>query len=202
MKILAFVDVHGSHAALKRIAARVKKEKPDIIVCAGDITIFEQNIEEILEQLDEIGASAGKKVLVIHGNHETEEIMTAICKRLKNVFFFHKSVAEVDGFAVAGFGGGGFALVDKEFERWAKKLLPLLKRKKAVLVTHAPPYGTVLDRIAEEHAGCQSFSRFIKQNQPVLAICGHLHENAGKKQKMGKTLVVNPGPSGALIRLS
>ena len=45
MKILAFVDLHGSLNALKRLSKQIKSKKPDIIVCAGDISIFENNLE-------------------------------------------------------------------------------------------------------------------------------------------------------------
>jgi len=38
MKILAFVDVHGSAACLKEIEK--KSKKVDIILCAGDLTVF------------------------------------------------------------------------------------------------------------------------------------------------------------------
>ena len=72
---------------------------------------------------------------------------------------------------------------------------------KVVFVTHQPPYGTKIDKVYGHFAGNKSFTGFIKETQPILAISGHLHETAGKKDMIGKTLVINPGPKGTLIKL-
>lgn len=201
MKLLVFVDIHGSPSALKRIEAIAKKENPDALICAGDITIFEQHIEQILAKLDSIGASINKPVFIVHGNHESEEVMQVMCKRLKNVVFVHKKIIELGEYAVSGFGGGGFSLVDHDFEIWAKSVAAELRGKKLIFLSHAPPYGTSLDLIYEEHAGSKSLVRFIKQAGPAVVVCGHLHENAGRKDKLGKTLIVNPGAAGAIVEL-
>lgn len=197
MRIVAFVDLHGSFTALKKLEEKAKRKNADVIVCAGDLTIFEQNLDDILERLDSIG----KRVLVVHGNHETEEIMKAMCRRLKNVEFIHKKIVDVNGYAFAGFGGGGFSLVDKEFEKWQKQSSARLRGKKIVFLTHAPPYGTSLDLIYDEHAGSKSLVKFIKHHSPLVVACGHLHENAGKRNKIGRTLAINPGPEGVIIEL-
>ena len=50
MKILAFTDLHSSYDALKKLRNKIKKKKPDIIVCAGDISVFEQGLNHLLKQ--------------------------------------------------------------------------------------------------------------------------------------------------------
>ena len=67
MRILAFTDIHGSLPALKRIEQKVKANKPDLLVCAGDISIFEHGIVKIFTQLNKIS----KQVIIVHGNHES-----------------------------------------------------------------------------------------------------------------------------------
>ena len=52
MKILAFVDMHGSLTALEKLVKKIKKNKPEVIVCAGDISIFEQNLDYFIERFD------------------------------------------------------------------------------------------------------------------------------------------------------
>ncbi len=37
--------------------------------------------------------------------------------------------------------------------------------------------------------------------QPDIALCGHIHENNGTEDLIGKTHVINPGPLGRLIEL-
>ncbi len=99
-----------------------------------------------------------------------------------------------------------------EEELWKK--LEKLKTKfsgewdKAIVNFHCPPYGTKLDlapkldktlkpvvflgRVIFEHVGSKSIYRFIHENQPMLGLHGHIHE-AYASDKIGKTLVINPG---------
>ena len=81
MKILAFTDIHGSDISLKRIQQKIKSEKPDLLVCAGDISIFEHGIVGILRKLNWLG----KKIIMVHGNHEDEDSFPKYVKNLKNI---------------------------------------------------------------------------------------------------------------------
>ena len=196
MKILAFVDLHGSLNALKKIASVAKKENVDYIICAGDITIFGDSAGYILKKIDAIG----KPVMMLHGNHESESSLRNMCSKTKNVKFLHKEVLEVGDYVFLCYGGGGFSLEDKEFEIWSKKAMETIgEDKKIILVTHAPPYGTKLDPILDQPAGNKSIRRFIKLVQPKLAISGHLHENSGASDKIDKTKLINPGPWGMIL---
>jgi hypothetical protein len=196
MKILAFVDVHGSLSALKKI--RKKAKSSDIIVCAGDISIFEQHLNKIIAMLDKLG----KQVLIIPGNHETEQLMKSTCKKTKNVTYLHEKTFEIDNFLFIGYGGGGFALVDSHFKQIAKQFKRKIKKgQKLILVTHAPPYGTKVDKIMEQHCGNKTLKQFIVKTKPELVICGHLHETAGIEDKISKTLIINPGPYGRIITI-
>lgn len=193
MKILAFVDMHGSKGAMAKIEETVKKENVDYIICGGDLTIFGDNYEKIMKRLDSIG----KPVLFIHGNHESENKTRKLCKQTKNIIFMHKNTLIDGDYMFVGWGGGGFSKRDREFEEWVRKEFPKADiGKKVVLVTHAPPLDTKLDRIWDESAGCKSIRIFIEKVKPVIAISGHLHENFGKEDKIGPTRIVNPGPAG------
>jgi hypothetical protein len=82
-------------------------------------------------------------------------------------------------------------------------LMPRVRRE-TVLVAHPPPLG-VLDRaFGMLHAGSPGLRDLIRQTEPRLLICGHIHEAAGS-ERMGRTLVVNAAMGrrggGALIRL-
>jgi len=79
MKILAFVDIHGNKIFLNEIIERAKREKPHIIVCAGDISNWGQNLNSILSKINKIGILT----LIIHGNHESEDEIKKICTSLK-----------------------------------------------------------------------------------------------------------------------
>jgi Icc-related predicted phosphoesterase len=197
MKVLAFSDMHGSLRALKKIRSLAKKQKPDLIINTGDISIFEQNIELLIERLNKIGIP----VLIIHGNHEDTSTMRQVTAKRENIKFVHKKIHKVGDYVFVGYGGGGFSLEDKEFRNWTKKIKPKLKGKKVVLITHAPPYGTKLDIILEDYCGNKDIRKFIERNDIVLALCGHIHENEGRMDKINGTKVSNPGPFGKIFRI-
>jgi len=201
MKLLAFVDLHGSSKALKKI--KEKSKKADIIICAGDLTIFETNLDKLLFQLDKLK----KPVLIIPGNHESEDSINQLSKMFDNIINIDEKPYETNNHIFIGYGGGGFSMVDKHFIKTSKKFEKKIrkfrtdKEKKAVLVTHAPPYKTNIDKILGEPCGNKSIKNFIIKAKPDLAISGHLHETAGKEDKIKNTIVINPGPYGKIIEI-
>ncbi|MBW3014700.1 metallophosphoesterase family protein [Candidatus Woesearchaeota archaeon] len=210
MKILAFVDLHSRHGSpeyvdfyqsmkyIKNLKEQVKKHKPDVIVCAGDVSLFENHIDELLKRI----SSIGKKILVIPGNHETGSVIRKICSHHESLTYIDKKAVKMGDYVFLGFSGEGFLRRDTEMERFIKTIKPKIKGKKVVLVTHAPPYNTKLDKIGREHCGNRTISNFIKANKNiVLEICGHIHENAGKKDKLNNAILINPGPKGKIIEI-
>ena len=201
MKLLAFTDIHGSLTALRRIEQKVKSQKPDLLVCAGDISIFEHGIAGIIRKLNRLN----KKILIVHGNHEDASTFVKCSRLFKNIIFIHAKHFVEDNIIFFGYGGGGFSNIDKPFEKIAKakfsKIIKENEHKKIVFVTHAPPYKTRLDRLGKNHAGNKSFRNFVEKNNIVLMVSGHLHENFGKEDKIGKTKVINPGPFGRMIEV-
>ncbi len=201
MKILAFTDIHGSSVSLKRIEQKVKTQKPDLLVCAGDISIFERGIYSIMKRLNKIG----KKIIMIHGNHEDAHTFLKYSKLFTNLVFVHKKSCIENNVLFLGYGGGGFSETDREFEMAARekfaKAISQNKDKKIILLTHAPPYGTRLDRIGRNYCGNKSITAFLKKNKIDYLMCGHLHENFGKEDKIGKTIIINPGHFGKIVEV-
>ncbi len=199
MKILVFVDVHASVKALERLRKKVKREKPDLILCAGDVSIFEQGIEYVLYFLNKLKIP----ILMIHGNHEDERFLRKVCKLFDNIIFIHNKYYVRENALVLGYGGGGFALRDLHFKKTAKKFRKIIKKnpdKKVILLSHGPPYGTEVDKIVGEYSGNKDITDFVRKNRVDYVICGHLHENFGKKDKIKETIVMNPGPYGKIVR--
>jgi len=200
MKLLAFTDLHLSSVAFKKIKSKVKKQKPDLLICAGDITIFEQGLDFILNKLNKLK----KKILIIHGNHETPSVIKKLCKKYNNLIFIHKKYYKHNNHIFFGYGGSGFALIEPGFYRTGEKFQKIIRRnkdKKIIFITHAPPYRTKLDLIVGSHCGNKTFRNFVSRNKIDLYICGHLHENFNKKDKIKKTEVINPGPYGKIIKI-
>jgi putative phosphoesterase len=202
MNILAVSDPHGDSTALRKIAA--KSKKADIVLIAGDITIFERDLRKILSRLNKIK----KPVLVIPGNHESPALLKQESERFRHIYYIESGYYMVDNYLFVACAGNGFALNDPEFVRCTKKLEKTLKAKrkkikdlKYILMTHALPYRTKVDYMYHEHFGNKSVRDFISKTQPDLAICGHFHETFGKRDKIKKTVVMNPGPFGKIVRL-
>ena len=201
MKILAFTDTHGSLMALKRIEQKVKTQKPDLLVFAGDISIFEHGIFGLMRRLNKLN----KKIIIVHGNHEDESTFIKCSKLFKNIIFIHKNYFIENDAIFLGYGGGGFSVVDRQFEKIAKtKFKKIIKNnpdKKIILVTLAPPYKTKLDKLIQGHCGNKSIRHFVEKSKIDLLICGHLHENFGKEDKIKKTKLINPGPFGKIVEV-
>jgi len=198
MNILAFVDMHGNDKAWKEI--KIKSKSADIIVCGGDISIFENNLGLLLLELNQLG----KQVLIIPGNHENSEDLDVFTKGLKNILNIHKRSFVKEDYLFLGYGGAGFSMVDSEFDKLQKQFDRELKNwndGKVILVTHAPPYKTRIDQIMDDPCGNKSIKNFILKAKPDLVISGHLHENAGKEDSVGKTRIINPGPYGKIVIL-
>ncbi len=88
----------------------------------------------------------------------------------------------------------------------------------AIMLFHAPPYMTNLDRAAlddrkidhaplDVHVGSIAIQRFIRKKQPLITLHGHIHESTritGKwKDRIGRTFMfsaAHDGPELALIR--
>ncbi|MBI2109754.1 hypothetical protein HYT58_01115, partial [Candidatus Woesearchaeota archaeon] len=99
------------------------------------------------------------------------------------------------------YGGGGFSRVNLDLEMYASKVSDKLKNK-LVLITHGPPANTKLDYLPwAGHVGCVSIRKVIEKLKPDFALSGHLHETFNKKDKIGKTYLLNPGDEGTIIEI-
>jgi len=196
MKILAFVDSHGSLSATRKISKMA--EKADVVVCAGDFTLFGDDVDFFVHKM----CIAKKPVLIVPGNHEFREDVKKACSLFDNAYYLHNKGFEAGDYVFIGFEGNGFSKKDQEFEEAASGLKKMIKKgKKIILITHAPPFKTKIDLVLDNHCGNESIRKFIESNRIDLVISGHLHENSGKEDKIKNTRVVNPGPMGKMLTI-
>jgi Icc-related predicted phosphoesterase len=194
MKILAFTDSHANkqvHAVL-----REKAKQADVVLCAGDISVFGMDLFESLHEMN----SWNKPLFLIHGNHEDQDLLVDVQSQYPNITFVHADEKPFGNLVIWGWGGGGFAHKDLALERHAKKYKPHPQR---IMLFHGPPHGTVADfkNEYEGHVGCLSRRRVIEQLQPLIVLCGHIHETFDRHEKLGRTLILNPGPIGKIIEI-
>jgi len=190
MKILVFTDAHGVFTILKKIAK--KSQKADLLICCGDISNFSKNLNKIFSFLKKLN----KPLLIIHGNHETNEDIDNFSEIYDYVTNLHNKRYDIDNYEFFGWGGGGFSQKDEKLDKINIKF-----NKKLIFISHAVPYKTKLDSLDHDHVGSLSIRRFIEKQKPILHFCGHLHENEAKRDRINNTLIINPGPYGKIINL-
>jgi hypothetical protein len=67
--------------------------------------------------------------------------------------------------------------------------------KHTVVVAHPPPFGYLDDVFGHIHAGSKHLYDLAIKCQPMLVLCGHIHECAGMAT-IGKTMVINCNMAG------
>jgi Icc-related predicted phosphoesterase len=192
MRILALSDFHNHYALLPHLERLA--QDADIVIDAGDFTVFEDEMEETLRRY----ASWGKPILLIHGNHESAPSVEKACARTQGaVRFLHQQDIDILGVRIIGWGGGGFNEYDGRFESWTASLLR--DDRPTILVTHPPPSGTTLDLTDSNHVGSKSLRAFIERFQPDFSLSGHIHYTQGAEDRIGRTRCINLGPKGRII---
>jgi len=197
LRLLIFSDIHNDWKTLERLLAI----EADYYIAAGDQITWAKGIE----RCGEILAKRGDKVYVLPGNHETADQVAAMCAR-NGLHDFHERHMSVGRWNVAGLGYSGPTPFNTPGEYTEQQIGTRLQRfaelDPLVLVCHAPPYGTALDRIHEGlHAGSTAVRDFINQHQPGYFFCGHIHEAEGVSVELGKTRAWNVGKKGHLLEL-
>jgi Icc-related predicted phosphoesterase len=197
MTVLIFSDIHNDLVALRRLM----ETDADYYVAAGDLVSWGRGLDACGEILRE----KAERVWVLPGNHESAEQIALFCGKFgfRN---FHDQSIEVGG---RQFGGLGYSSptpfhTPGEYteEQLAERLRIFKGLDRLVLICHAPPYGTPLDRVKEGlHAGSHAVREFIEANQPEYFFCGHIHEAEGQETKVGKTIAVNVGKRGFLLEI-
>ena len=143
----------------------------------------------------------------------SKDSLEYMIKNLKNITLIDYSFKKFRKFFVYGIGckvltprKSGDPEIYKYWknlrQREYKKLKQFFTKQKAkftIVVTHDPPYGTKLDKITwkkspryGDHVGTDQVKNFVRKYQPLLWVCGNIHEGRGI-MKIGKTVVVNTG---------
>jgi Icc-related predicted phosphoesterase len=197
VKLLVFSDIHSDARALERLMAM----EADYYVCAGDLVNWGRH----MDAMGEILKQRAERVYVIPGNHESDRQSAEFCRKF-GLHDFHGGRFEAGEFHVVGLGYSNPTPFDApgEYseEELEQKLHAFDSLKPMIAVCHAPPYGTMLDRITNlRHAGSKAVRDFLQREQPRFFFCGHIHEAAGAQDKLGATSAMNVGKKGYLLDL-
>ncbi len=203
MKILAASDIHGDVNAVKRLAKKAKSESADLVILAGDLSIFGGGLEGLLKPFKDVD----KKVAIIPGNHDSEADIFMLKQRYPEVIYdLHNYAFKVSDI---GFFGCGLAnigpneLTEREIKNRIESSFKYVRdAKKKVMVVHVPPYKTKLDKIGRNmNVGSTAVRSAIEKFKPDTCICGHIHETFGLEDSLSDTTVINVGPKGRIINV-
>ena len=194
MLLLCIADIHGAKGLQAALDA---SPEADTVVVAGDITHLggAGEAEAVLAPL----LGSGRRVFAVSGNMDRDGVRSFLIERGIDLHGRGVMAGEV-GFL--GLGGGNPSPFGTPFEVSPAEAKRLLEQGNAdisnaavrVLVSHAPPRGTKLDRsFAGMHVGSEAVRAFIETAKPDLCICGHIHESTGE-DTLGGTHCVNVGP--------
>jgi uncharacterized protein len=197
LKLLIFSDIHNDWKALERLLAT----EADYYIAAGDQVTWARG----LEKCGEILQKRAGRVYVLPGNHESTDDVTRLCAR-HGLHDFHERHISIGNWQVAGLGYSNPTPFNTPGEYSEREIEERLARfaelAPLVLICHAPPQGTALDRIRPGlHAGSTAVREFVEKHQPAYLFCGHIHEAEGVEARIGKTLAVNVGKRGYLLEL-
>lgn len=195
MRILAITDIHGAVLNIKKTLEIIKEKKIDyeLAILLGDF-FFPETTETFYKTLKLL---AKKPIMAIPGNTDKPEILEEMEKQGISI---HLKKKELNNYEFIGMGGAKaihtfYPTIIGELQ--AKKELSRLfentTSEKTILCAHSPPSSTPLEKTSNGSLlGIKAIREIIEKKQPLLNLCGHVHEAKGSF-KIGKTLCLNPG---------
>jgi len=200
MKILASGDIHGDTRLAERLAQKAEKEKVDLVVLCGDLTLYDQDTSNIVGPF----VKRKQKVVLIPGNHETFATAEFLAQQYgaTNLHGYSIKSGDVGLFGCGGANIGINQLSEKEIYDLLKKGNDYLKDiHKKIMVTHVHPTGTQMEKFTSFFPGSSGVRKAIEKFKPDIMLCSHVHEAEGIEEKIGKTKVLNVGKEGKIIQI-
>ncbi len=191
MRILAFSDLHRSRGRAADLVAA--SAEADLVIGAGDFCNQRQDLAGALALLDGLQAP----MVAVPGNCESAAELREAAAEGTTVL--HGDGVEIGGLKIFGLG---YAVPETPFGAWScdlpeEEAATMLDRCEAadILVLHSPPKG-VADQLEDGTSlGSTAIHAAIERLQPQLAVCGHIHPSWGRTGTIGRTQIVNLGPT-------
>lgn len=200
MKILAAGDLHNDADSAQKLAEKAAKEQVDLIILCGDITFQDEPTQNIISPF----IKRNQKVIFVPGNHESFATADFLAEfyGIKNLHGYYAKYKDIGFFGCGGSNIGINQLSEQEMFNLLKQGFEKLNNsKKKIMITHTHPSNTKMEKLSQFVVGSKGIEQAIKQLQPDLLICSHVHEAHGLEEKLGKTKIVNVGREGKIINI-
>ena len=133
-------------------------------------------------------------IFFVWGNSEEQLNLNTNLEHAHNIHLKHMRLKDLD---FIGIGGDEFDL--KKEIQIITKLIDSVNPNELIIVSHVPPHNTVDLCNDGRHVGVPEFRALIEEFEPKLVLCGHIHEQCQKVEKIKDTTICNVGPEGILI---
>jgi hypothetical protein len=211
----------------KTIEGRIDEKAKKITLVSGKLEdifreVVTERIHEWMEYAEEKLKKLDKKIYIIPGNDDIPEVDEVFrAHESDHIIFADLRKVEIDGHEMIGLSWSNRTPWDTPREADEETLWKMIKNladqiddyDNALFQLHVPPHGTLLDEaptlsddltpsVSEvSNVGSTAVLRAIKEYQPLIGLHGHIHESRGI-QKIGRTIIVNPGSeySEAILR--
>lgn len=200
MRILALSDIHGQ---FDRFAASSLPEADIVLICGDFTNLGIRRPVEVAyaEQWMRAMAAHYPQVLYVMGNHDLG---------MSNAYFEREGIPIQNITRLVTVQGGlRFVGADQspcfdlpELALDWERMTPDADVDAAyfasleaadIVVSHCPPFG-FLDEYRRpdsgDHLGSPGLRRYIERVQPLLVVCGHIHEGSGEAM-LGRTRILN-----------
>lgn len=194
MRLLCITDLHGRLAMLTKILAVAGPV--DAVLFGGDITDFGSPIE--VDRIIGLAQQSQARVFAVAGNCDSAEIDRRLVELGVSLSGRSEILGSIGFHGVSGmppWKKGMYQFTEEELARLLRAGYETVREQPRIILAHVPPYGTPLDRTFFGcRAGSTALRAFIEQTEPLLVICGHIHEGRGIDH-LGPTTAVNCGPA-------
>ena len=199
-RIVILGDIHDHQQRLGIVLGWLSDRPADLALLVGDLGLdppwsaegrrlarhdHDESVRRVVQRVRE---TLGCPVVFVPGNHDLADPPADT-----GGVNADGRVVEIAGIRIAGLGGSGPAIFgfpyewsDRAAEQALEALLAGRREPLDVLLCHAPPAGTGLDRTARgDHVGSGAVGRWISRACPRLFACGHIHESPGVEWRDG-----------------
>jgi Icc-related predicted phosphoesterase len=186
LRLVLLNDTHQLHR-------EVDVPDGDILIHAGDFTMFSESMEAVADFNDWLGELRHRFKVIVPGNHEFFlEADPSDRSLLSNATVLINEGIKIEGLRLWGtpvtpMYGGAFGL-SRAKDR--KKLYAQIPLDTDVLISHGPPFGILdADPVSGLHQGCHELLDVVIELRPKLHVFGHIHTASGVFQTEQTTFV-------------
>jgi len=195
MRLLCITDIHSEVGRFEKILAN--EPRADLLIIGGDFTNFGKPPE--VDHLLNLAQAHTPQVLAVAGNCDSLEIDQRLLERGVSLHTRGVRIGDIGFFGLSAmppWQGNMYEFPEAELDRFITASFAQIEGSpRFIMVPHCPPRNSQVDRNASGvNVGSTAVRRWMDKVNPILVVCGHIHEARGQA-KIGDTIVVNCGPA-------